>query len=199
MKKLSLITLLILICYLPGYSQFWIEFNWNAPGCQSCAWMTQSLRMSPKQSKDYHKVIHQYGKKIEKETRKDYKHWDKAAVRIYDLRIDRDRKIQRILSPQQFNLYVRYTRERPQRIHDYRGWYENPRYKGRRISPEWHRYENNYWSHWEYRNNHQNNYQPPRPAPNNNKGQAGSGRNNNSNKNNNKGNNSNNNNKKNNR
>ena len=61
------------------------------------------------------------------EARRDYRYWDRAARRIYDLRMERDRKIQRILTPAQFNLYVRFVREHPQRIHDYRGWYANPR------------------------------------------------------------------------
>ncbi len=86
-------------------------------------------------------------RKIEKEARRDYRYWDRAARRIYDLRMERDRKIQRILTPAQFNLYVRFVREHPQRIHDYRGWYANPRYPDRRPSHDCRRYEDNYWNY----------------------------------------------------
>ncbi len=172
-------TLLILICSLPAYSQFWVEFRWNDSNCNECIWMKQALRLTPKQAKEYHKIIHKYGKKIEKEARRDYKHWDKASRRIYDYRMDRDYKIQKLLSPNQFSMYVRLTRERPQRIHDYRGWYENPHYAGRRISPDWRNYDNNYWNYrWD--NNPQYNNRPP--VPNNNRPQApNNNRNNNSN------------------
>ncbi|MDH6313619.1 hypothetical protein M2137_002409 [Parabacteroides sp. PFB2-10] len=149
MKRLSVIALLLLLCSLPGYSQFWIEFGWHETQCRQCASMAQSLRLSPKQARDYQKVVHKYGQKIEKEARRDYKHWDKAARKIYDLRMDRDRKIQRMLTPQQFGMYVYAVQERPQRIHDYNGWYENPRYAGYRHSPDWRRLERQYWTyHW---------------------------------------------------
>ncbi len=146
---MSLIALLILICSIPGYSQFWIEFGWHDPQCRQCMSMAQSLHLSHKQARDYQKVVHKYGQKIEKEARKDYRYWDKSARKIFDLRMDRDRKIQRILSPHQFSYYISYSQERPQRIHDYRGWYENPRYKGYRHSPDWRHLEDRYWSyHW---------------------------------------------------
>lgn len=164
MKRFSLISLLILICSLPGYSQFWIDFHWDDGRCRQCETMAQSLHMTPKQANDYHKIVHKYGKKIEKEARRDYKHWDKAARKIYDLRIDRDKKVQRILMPSQFRDYVRYSRENPKRIHDYRGWYENPRYTGRRQSPDWRRYEDNYWSfRWDFGPEHRNDRYDNRP------------------------------------
>ena len=75
------------------------------------------------------------------------RYWDRVARRIYDLRMERDRKIQRLLTPAQFNLYVRFVREHPQRIHDYRGWYANPRYPDRRPSHDCRRYEDNYWNY----------------------------------------------------
>ncbi len=156
MKRFSMITLLMLVCSVATYSQIWIAFGWNDSHCRDCEWMERSLRMTDRQARDYHNIVHKYGQKIEKEARKEYKHWDKAYRKIYDLRMDRDRKLQRILSPQQFGLYIRLTREQPIRIHDYRGWYENPRYTGYRILPDWRRYEDTYWSfRWDgrdYRN-----------------------------------------------
>ena len=138
-------------------------------------------------------LIHKYGQKIEKEARRDYRYWDRAARRIYDLRMERDRKIQRLLTPAQFNLYVRFVREHPQRIHDYRGWYANPRYPDRRPSHDCRRYEDNYWNyrwgtihhdnhwrddrhdsdrHWD-RDNHRHDYRKPakpdKPKPKKNK------------------------------
>ena len=109
------------------------------------------------------------------------------------LRMERDRKIQRILTPAQFNLYVRFVREHPQRIHDYRGWYANPRYPDSRPSHDCRRYEDNYWNyrwgtihhdnhwrddrhdsdrHWD-RDNHRHDYRKPakpdKPKPKKNK------------------------------
>lgn len=128
MKRFSLLCVLAILCSLPAYSQFWISFGWNEPHCQNCLWMEQAMHLPARQAAEYHKIIHKYGQKIEKEARRDYRYWDRAARRIYDLRMERDRKIQRLLTPAQFNLYVRFVREHPQRIHDYRGWYANPRY-----------------------------------------------------------------------
>lgn len=132
MKRFSLLCVLAILCSLPAYSQFWISFGWNEPHCQNCLWMEQAMHLPARQAAEYHKIIHKYGQKIEKEARRDYRYWDRAARRIYDLRMERDRKIQRLLTPAQFNLYVRFVREHPQRIHDYRGWYANPRYPDRR-------------------------------------------------------------------
>lgn len=129
MKRFSLLCVLAILCSLPAYSQFWISFGWNEPHCQNCLWMEQAMHLPARQAAEYHKIIHKYGQKIEKEARRDYRYWDRAARRIYDLRMERDRKVQRILTPAQFNLYVRFVREHPQRIHDYRGWYANPRYR----------------------------------------------------------------------
>ncbi|MDH6342511.1 hypothetical protein M2480_001133 [Parabacteroides sp. PFB2-12] len=169
MKRLSIIALLLLLCSLPGYSQFWIEFGWHDAQCRQCVSMSQSLRLNPKQARDYQKIVHKYGQKIEKEARRDYKHWDKAARRIYDLRMDRDRKIQRMLNPQQFSMYVHAVQARPQRIHDYNGWYENPRYAGYRHSPDWRRLENQYWNyHWNLKPAPHYDNRPPQPK----KGQA---------------------------
>lgn len=131
MKRFSLLCVLAILCSLPAYSQFWISFGWNEPHCQNCLWMEQAMHLPARQAAEYHKIIHKYGQKIEKEARRDYRYWDRAARRIYDLRMERDRKIQRILTPAQFNLYVRFVRGHPQRIHDYRGWYANPRYPDR--------------------------------------------------------------------
>lgn len=147
MKRLSLISLLALLISLPGYSQFWIERGWHQANCPQCRSMSASLQLHPKQAREYEKIVHKYGQRIEKESRRDYKHWDKAARKIYDLRMDRDRKLLRLLSPYQFDRYVHLTRERPGRIHEYRGWYEHPSYASVRVYPDVRRYENSYWSH----------------------------------------------------
>ena len=120
MKRFSLLCVLAILCSLPAYSQFWISFGWNEPHCQNCLWMEQAMHLPARQAAEYHKIIHKYGQKIEKEARRDYRYWDRAARRIYDLRMERDRKIQRLLTPAQFNLYVRFVREHPQRSHYYR-------------------------------------------------------------------------------
>lgn len=167
MKRINIIAILLLLfCSLPGYSQFWIEFGWHEPHCRQCLQMSQNLRLTPKQSKDYQHVLHKFGQKIEKETRKNYKHWDKAARKIYDLRMDRDHKIQRILSPNQFALYIRYSQDRPQRIHDYRGWYKNPKYAGYHYSPNWRRLEDQYWTyHWNLSSGPRQNHHILHPSP----------------------------------
>ena len=121
MKKLSILLIAILFCSLQGHAQFWISFGWNEPHCQNCLWMEQAIRMTNRQAAEYHKIIHRYGEKIEREARKHYRYWDQSARKIYKLRMERDRKLQRILSPSQFRLYVRFVREAPTRIHDWRG------------------------------------------------------------------------------
>ena len=153
MKRISFICLLILLCSLPGRAQFWISFGWNEPHSQSCLWMEQAMRLNGRQAADYHNIVHKYGQKIEKEARKHYRYWDQSAKKIFNLRMERDRKLQRVLSPSQFRLYVRFVRERPQRIHDYQGWYNNPHYPEYRPSNVCWRYEDHYWhNQWEYTN-----------------------------------------------
>lgn len=153
MKRISFICLLILLCSLPGQAQFWISFGWNEPHCQSCLWMEQAMRLNGRQAADYHNIVHKYGQKIEKEARKHYRYWDQSAKKIFNLRMERDRKLQRVLSPSQFRLYVRFVRERPQRIHDYQGWYNNPNYPDYRPSHVCWRYEDHYWyNEWVYSN-----------------------------------------------
>lgn len=153
MKRISFICLLILLCSLPGKAQFWISFGWNEPHCQNCLWMEQAMRLNGRQAADYHTIVHKYGQKIEKEARKHYRYWDQSARKIFNLRMERDRKLQRVLSPSQFRLYVRFVRERPQRIHDYQGWYNNPNYPDYRPSHVCWRYEDHYWhNQWEYVN-----------------------------------------------
>lgn len=153
MKRISFICLLIFLCSLPGQAQFWISFGWNEPHCQSCLWMEKAMRLNGRQAADYHNIVHKYGQKIEKETRKHYRYWDQSAKKIFNLRMERDRKLQRVLSPSQFRSYVRFVRERPQRIHDYHGWYNNPNYPDYRPSHVCWRYEDHYWhNQWEYTN-----------------------------------------------
>lgn len=154
MKRLSILLIVVLFCSLQGHAQFWISFGWNEPHCHNCLWMEQAIRMTNRQAAEYHKIIHRYGEKIEREARKHYRYWDQSARKIYRLRMERDRKLQRILSPSQFRLYVRFVRETPTRIHDWRGWYNNPHYPHYRPSNVCHRYEDHYWHcQWEYANN----------------------------------------------
>lgn len=147
MKRLGLLCVLMVLCALPAYSQFWIDFRWEESHCQNCLWMEQSLRLPPRQAAEYHRLVHQYGKKIEKEARRDSRYWDRAARNIYNYRLERDRKIQYVLTPSQFNLYIRYTRERPALIHDYQGWYNNPHYPHYRPSHDCRHYEEDYWNY----------------------------------------------------
>lgn len=159
MKRLSIILMVVLFCSLQGHAQFWISFGWNEPHCQNCLWMEQAIRMTNRQAAEYHKIIHKYGEKIEREARRNYRYWDQSAQKIYKLRMERDRKLQRILSPSQFRLYVRFVRETPTRIHDWRGWYDNPHYPNYRPSNVCHRYEDHYWhGQWEYVNNRWTNH-----------------------------------------
>ena len=88
MKRFSLLCVLAILCSLPAYSQFWISFGWNEPHCQNCLWMEQAMHLPARQAAEYHKIIHKYGQKIEKEARRDYRYWDRAARRIYDLRME---------------------------------------------------------------------------------------------------------------
>lgn len=76
--------------------------------------MEQAMRLNGRQAADYHNIVHKYGQRIEKEARKHYRYWDQSAKKIFNLRMERDRKLQRVLSPSQFRLYVRFVRERPQ-------------------------------------------------------------------------------------
>lgn len=164
MKRIGWICLLMIACSLPGYSQFWISFGWNEPHCQSCGWMEEALRLSPARAAEYHKIIHKYGQRIEREARRDCRYWDKSASKIYNLRMERDRRIQRLLTPSQFALYVRFVREHPQRIHDYRGWYHNPHYPHYHPTPICTRYEDNYWKHnWGHAHEHRDNHPAYRP------------------------------------
>lgn len=157
MKRVSIIgiiALLLSLSCLQGQAQFWISFGWNEPHCQNCLWMEQAIRLTARQAAEYHQIIHKYGQKIEKEARREYRYWDKSAEKIYKLRMERDRKLQHILSPSQFRLYVRFVREAPTRIHDWRGWFNNPNYPNYHPSSSCHRYEDHYWHcRWEYTGN----------------------------------------------
>ena len=80
MKRFSLLCVLAILCSLPAYSQFWISFGWNEPHCQNCLWMEQAMHLPARQAAEYHKIIHKYGQKIEKEARRDYRYWDRAIT-----------------------------------------------------------------------------------------------------------------------
>ena len=147
MKRFSLVVLLAIFCSLPAFSQFWIHVEWGAPHCRHCEWMEEALCLSPCEAAEYHRIIHKYGERIEREARKEYRYWDKAARKIFELRMERDRQLQRCLTPSQFSLYVRLMREYPQRIHDYKGWYANPKHPHLHPSHDCRRYEHDYWNY----------------------------------------------------
>ena len=147
MKRWSILLVMILFCSVYGHAQFWINFGWNEPYCENCHWMERAIRMTSQQATEYHKIIHKYGQKIEREARKHHNYWDKAAEKIYKLRMDRDYKLQQILSPSQFAMYVQYVREMPTRIHDWKDWFNNPHYPNYRPSSICRHYEDHYWNH----------------------------------------------------
>ena len=147
MKRFSLCLLLALFYSLPAFSQFWIHVEWGAPHCRHCEWMEEALHLHPHEAAEYHRIIHKYGQRIEKEARREYRHWDKAARKIYELRMERDHLLLHLLSPSQFSLYVRLMRDYPQRVHDYKGWYANPKHPHLKPSYDCRRYENDYWNH----------------------------------------------------
>lgn len=147
MKRFSLVMLLAILCSLPAFSQFWIHVEWNAPHCRHCEWMEDALHLPLHQAAEYQRIIHKYGERIEREARKEYRHWDKAARKIFELRMERDRQLQRCLTPSQFSLYVRLMREYPQRIHDYKGWYASPKHPHLKPSYDCRRYEHDYWNY----------------------------------------------------
>ena len=159
MKRWSIVLMIVLLSYLQGHAQFWISFGWNEPYCESCHWMENAIRMTDYQAAEYHKIIHRYGERIEQEACRPYRYWDQVAEKIYRLRMERDRKLQHILSPKQFHLYVDLIREVPTRIHDWRGWFNNPHYPEYHPSNICYRYEDHYWhSRWEYSNKRWSNH-----------------------------------------
>ena len=153
MKRLLLILILGTLTALPANSQIWISFNWGDPDCGVCLNMEQALGLSYAQSLDYTQVVHEYGRRIQQAALRDYRYWDNSAREIYDLRMERDRIMQDILSPDQYYYYIDLIREDPGRIHDYAGWYTNPRYS--RYTPSYlcFQYEDAYWHYHWYRNN----------------------------------------------
>lgn len=163
MKRWSILLLIVLSCSMQGHAQFWLSFGWNEPHCKNCHWMENAIRMTSRQAAEYHKIIHKYGEKIEREARKHHRYWDQSAEKIYKLRMERDRKLQRILSPSQFDLYVRYIRETPTRIHDWRGWYNHPHYPKYRPSTVCIHYEDHYWHHKWGKNNHPQHHKAVKP------------------------------------
>ena len=153
MKRLLLILILGTLTALPANSQIWISFNWGDPDCGVCLNMEQALGLSYAQSLNYTQVVHEYGRRIQQAALRDYRYWDNSAREIYDLRMERDRIMQDILSPDQYYYYIDLIREDPGRIHDYAGWYTNPRYS--RYTPSYlcFQYEDAYWHYHWYRNN----------------------------------------------
>ena len=154
MKKISILAFILVLC-LPGYAQWNIGFDWDDPDCSYCLWMENTIGMSGRQAYDYQYIVHQYGKRIERETNRNYRYWDQVAKNIYKLRMARDSRLQDILSPAQFRLYITLSREQPIRIHDGNGWFNARRYVYSYPSSICYQYEDHYWhSSWEFVRNH---------------------------------------------
>ena len=153
MKRIILMSLLVWFLSLPGYGQFWVKFEWGIASCPECRWMESALHLPPSAAREYQRIIHSYGKRIEREARRDCRHWDRSAKRIFDLRMERDRHLQALMDYGQFNLYVRLIRETPKRIHDYIGWYNNPYCPDFHPTHDCYWYEDAYW-HGTWRNAH---------------------------------------------
>lgn len=154
MKRISIILAFILALSLPGYAQWEDDFDWDDPDCSYCLWMENAIGMSDRQAYDYQYIIHQYGIRIEREANRSYRYWDRVAKNIYELRMERDSRLQDILSPSQFRLYITLSREQPTRIHDWNGWFNTRRYVQYYPSSICYRYEDHYWhSLWEFVSN----------------------------------------------
>lgn len=154
MKKISILAFILALC-LPGYAQWKVNFDWSDLDCSYCLWMENTIGMSDRQASEYQYIVHQYGKRIERETNRNYRHWDQVAENIYKLRMARDSRLQDILSPAQFHLYITLSREQPIRIHDWNGWFNARRYVHSYPSSICYRYEDHYWhSSWEFVRNH---------------------------------------------
>ncbi len=157
MKRFALISFLVLLFTFPAKSQFWIHFEWNAPVCEQCRWMEEELYLPYSVACEYQHIIHKYGRKIEREARRNCSYWDNSARRIYRLRMERDRRLQRILTPRQFEIYIYHIRHNPRIIHDYVGWFDNPNYPNYRPSRDCFWYEDSYWrGDWRYDSGHWN-------------------------------------------
>lgn len=173
MKRGIIISLIfVLTTCFQAFSQIWVHFEWGKHDCRECAWMCSSLHLSPRAQIEYQKIIHKYGKKIEKEALRDYYYWDRSAERIYKYRMQRDRELQRLMNPAQFRQFIRLARTRPIRIHDYRGWYMNPHHPDWHPSYDCYRWEDSYWDcRWDYVDGHWhshfdiNLWQPPHNVP----------------------------------
>ena len=85
MKRFSLVMLLAIFCSLPAFSQFWIHVEWGAPHCRHCEWMEEAVCLSPREAAEYHRIIHKYGERIERDARKEYRYWDLIRWHKLDL------------------------------------------------------------------------------------------------------------------
>ncbi len=153
MKKVVCLCCFIVMCICASAQQIWINIDWNKKHCDDCLWMQSTLHLPMGKAARYHDIIHDYGRRIAREIERGYHDWDRVALRIYKLRMERDRQLQRLLSPDEFRMFLRFSREFPLRIHDCRGWFNysgDPHYK---PSLDCRRYEDNYWHHeWIYGN-----------------------------------------------
>lgn len=94
--------------------------------CRNCEWMAKSMHLTEPHAVAYYKIIHRYAERIEKEVFKaDPRHINRVNKRIANLRIERDQRVKAILTPPQFRSYIRYIKERPQRIHDQHEWFDH--------------------------------------------------------------------------
>lgn len=153
-KTRKWIILLILTFIYSSYSYSQLGLNRHRP-CRDCDWMTHSLHLSDNKAKAYYTIIHSYSAKIEKEMRYANRNPKRADLKIRQLRIERERKIQNILTPAQFRLYVRFCKERISRIHEQLRWFNNSQYHHRYWTNE--QWRDNNHDHDNKRNN-DNNY-----------------------------------------
>lgn len=114
---------LLLMCISSAYVYSQPRHAPHGLPCRECDRMVRSLHLSDRRADSYYKVIHTYAKKIEIEARKGGKDPRKAERKINQYRTERDRKVRRLLTPQQFRLYARLIKENPSRVHDRARWF----------------------------------------------------------------------------
>lgn len=169
MKRFFIVALLTLLCSIQGYSQFEAGLNWKDKNCGTCIWMARALGLPEGDFDKFRKIVHKHGQNIEKAALRSFEDWDKYAKQVYDNRMCRDRKIQRLVTAQQFELYQKYVRENPRRVHDYREWYNDPYFRGTRPTHIVAGYEELYWNHvWvskDLKDNRNKNGLPPQVLP----------------------------------
>lgn len=133
MKKFLLVSIVMLLCCTTMFGQS--RGRGHDIPCRECNWMVKGIHLYGKKSEAYYKIIHRYAYKIEREARKYKQDREKTSRRIYKFRVERDRKIRSLLSPSEYRTYLRFCRERPERIHDRRYWFQERSGHGRPNRP----------------------------------------------------------------